>query len=300
VLVGQIDTGKLLVPLHDGGPHAAATPLFLVHAGGGEVQCYAELAAGLARPVHGIQSADAAGLQLARYDRDTVCAAYVEAILAQQPQGPFYLGGWSLGGTLALAVAHRLELRGHVVGGVSLFDTRRRDKDEVAQRYGLDTYLGHVLAYSEDEFSNTFSPALLPLRARLSAVAADIGTEALADMLDRRDAWLETHCGFQRSWQDVFVESYRTMHRNASLAHGFAVPSLQAPVHSFWAQASIDSGVDAMCWDDASASTASSHATYPGSHLTIIYGANAGALARRIDALVALGAPQNPVLEACE
>jgi thioesterase domain-containing protein/acyl carrier protein len=280
----QADTGGLLLPLREGGADAA---LFLVHAGGGDAQCYADLAQALpaGRAVYGIQSPDAAGLRIEPYERAVVCNAYADAIVAQQPHGPYVVGGWSLGGTLALEVAGILEGRGHLVAAVMLLDTMRK-VDAAAQRFELDTYLDHVLLYGEADFTNTFSKALLPLRERLAALAAGQGTLHIAQMLASHDPALETQWGFRPEWQKVFVDNFKTMQRHASLARGFHPPTLRAPVHSFWAQLSIERGAEVGAWVQASTNAHSSAQVLPGSHLTLIYGASATLLASRLDAVL--------------
>ncbi|MEL8050442.1 amino acid adenylation domain-containing protein [Vreelandella neptunia] len=47
---------------------------------------------------------------------------YVRAVLEQQPKGPYYLLGWSMGGTLALEMAALLERLGKTVAFVGLID----------------------------------------------------------------------------------------------------------------------------------------------------------------------------------
>ena len=285
----QAGTGGLLLPLREGGADAA---LFLVHAGGGDAQCYADLAQALpaGRAVYGIQSPDAAGLRIEPYERAVVCNAYADAIVAQQPHGPYLVGGWSLGGTLALEVAGILEGRGHLVAAVLLLDTMRK-VDAAAQRFELDTYLDHVLLYGEADFTNTFSKALLPLRERLAALAAGQGTLHIAQMLASHDPALETQWGFRAEWQKVFVDNFKTMQRHASLARGFHPPALRAPVHSFWAQLSIERGAEVGAWAQASTNAHSSAQVLPGSHLTLIYGASATLLASRLDAVLPATVP---------
>lgn len=50
-------------------------------------------------------------------------ADYSREILATQPQGPYYLMGWSLGGAIALDIAATLESQGHTVGFLGLVDS---------------------------------------------------------------------------------------------------------------------------------------------------------------------------------
>jgi thioesterase domain-containing protein len=112
-----------LVPF--GGPATGgAAPFFCVHPVGGNVLCYAELARllGAERPFYGLQ---ARGLDGAAPPRDTVeamAAGYVEAIRSVQPAGPYFLGGWSLGGVIAYEMARQLRERGEQVALVALID----------------------------------------------------------------------------------------------------------------------------------------------------------------------------------
>ena len=48
---------------------------------------------------------------------------YVERIRTIQPMGPYYLVGWSLGGALAMEVAHQLEQAGRNVAFLGLLDS---------------------------------------------------------------------------------------------------------------------------------------------------------------------------------
>jgi thioesterase domain-containing protein len=52
-----------------------------------------------------------------------MAARYVQAIQTIQPQGPYFLGGWSLGGVIALEMAHQLQAGGHEVALLALFDS---------------------------------------------------------------------------------------------------------------------------------------------------------------------------------
>ncbi|MGD0014185.1 MAG: amino acid adenylation domain-containing protein, partial [Bryobacteraceae bacterium] len=53
---------------------------------------------------------------------EDLAAPCVEVIREAQPEGPYYLGGWSVGAALAYEVAQQLRARGHKVGLLVLFD----------------------------------------------------------------------------------------------------------------------------------------------------------------------------------
>ena len=48
---------------------------------------------------------------------------YIEAVQTIQPQGPYLLGGWSLGGTVAFEMARQLQEAGHQVALLALLDS---------------------------------------------------------------------------------------------------------------------------------------------------------------------------------
>ena len=56
------------------------------------------------------------------YNISSVSAAHVKTILERQPQGPYMLGGGSVGGLVAYEVAQLLQALGHEVGLLVLFD----------------------------------------------------------------------------------------------------------------------------------------------------------------------------------
>jgi amino acid adenylation domain-containing protein len=110
-----------LVPIRTGGTR---TPVFLVHAIGGNVLSYKHLQSDLPQdqPIYAFQ---AVGLQYGRMDRITieeVAASYVAALRSVQPQGPYYLGGFSSGGIVAYEMAQQLSGIGQEVAAVLLLD----------------------------------------------------------------------------------------------------------------------------------------------------------------------------------
>ncbi|MET0396317.1 MAG: non-ribosomal peptide synthase/polyketide synthase, partial [Longimicrobiaceae bacterium] len=111
-----------LVLLHAGG---TGTPLFLVHAAGGSALPYEGLGrrVGADRPVYGLQ---ARGLDGEAAPRDGIAAMaedYLARVRGVQPRGPYLLGGWSMGGVVALEMARRLRAAGEQVALLALLDS---------------------------------------------------------------------------------------------------------------------------------------------------------------------------------
>jgi amino acid adenylation domain-containing protein len=99
-------------------------PFFCVHPAGGIVYCFQELARRLdGQPFYGLQSdgIDDDRPPISRLDE--MAARYVEAIRRIQPDGPYHLGGWSLGGLVAFEMARQLSGLGEEVATVALIDT---------------------------------------------------------------------------------------------------------------------------------------------------------------------------------
>jgi thioesterase domain-containing protein/acyl carrier protein len=99
-------------------------PLFLVHAAEGNVLLYRSLAAhlGADQPVFGLQSAGLDGRSPVDGRFEHVARRYVDEIRQVQPHGPYMLGGYCLGGTLALEMARQLVESGETVGLVALIE----------------------------------------------------------------------------------------------------------------------------------------------------------------------------------
>src|SRR6185369_6617328 len=100
---------------------------YLVHPVGGNVLCYAELARGLGedQPVYGLQSLglSPSGETAPQETVEEMASSYVAAIRAAQPQGPYRLGGWSIGGAIAYEMAQQLRQAGCEVELLALLDS---------------------------------------------------------------------------------------------------------------------------------------------------------------------------------
>jgi amino acid adenylation domain-containing protein len=110
-----------LVPVQ---PQGDRPPLFCVHPWGGNVLCYSELAKhlGLDQPVYGLQARGVEQLEDPHTSIEAMAADYLAEIRGFQPEGPYYLCGWSSGGLIAFEMARQLGEQGQTVGLLSLID----------------------------------------------------------------------------------------------------------------------------------------------------------------------------------
>lgn len=90
--------------------------------------------------ITGIQSPRPEGPMMRAASLDEVCEQHLQTLLAQQPHGPYYLFGYSLGGTLAQGIAARLRQRGEAVAFLGLLDTWPPETQNWAEKEanGLD------------------------------------------------------------------------------------------------------------------------------------------------------------------
>jgi thioesterase domain-containing protein len=99
-------------------------PLFCIHAVGGHVIAYAQLAHILENKysVYGIQSPGLTSSGHQFYSIEDMSKYYIAEIKKVQPQGPYFFLGWSMGGLIAQEISYRLNEAGETVSLLSLLD----------------------------------------------------------------------------------------------------------------------------------------------------------------------------------
>lgn len=155
---------------------------------------------------------------------------YYRTVRHAQPEGPYYLLGWSMGGAMSMELAHRLEQAGEEVAFVGL----------------LDTYVpGHEVP--EDQWSSP--QAQQTLRAHLGMLLTCAPATALDDCMARlRDSkpaqwpqnftqWLATQ-PIEAAVADSaaqLLHAWAVEQHLRDLCWGYQLPTLHTPVHSWWA-----------------------------------------------------------------
>jgi thioesterase domain-containing protein len=111
-----------LVPIQTGG---RKIPFFCVHAHGGNVLIYRDLARHLGpdQPFYGLQARGLNGEPLGRRRIEDMATDYLEEIRHVQSEGPYFLGGYCMGGTLAFEMAQQLLASGEKVGLLAMIQS---------------------------------------------------------------------------------------------------------------------------------------------------------------------------------
>jgi amino acid adenylation domain-containing protein len=183
---------RCIVPIREGG---SGLPLFCVHAAGGNVLLYRELANRLSpdRPVYGIQSSALQhGLPKAK-TVEAMAAEYVAEIRKLQPHGPYHLAGYCLGGTIAYEIARQLRNDGEEIGVLALLDTHANWSQESLSELAVRAYQRVAFHVKNAYMSGTKG---------ISKFVAEKIREASRRMSRRWDV-LRSHIGYRLGWRSV-------------------------------------------------------------------------------------------------
>ncbi|MDJ0393600.1 amino acid adenylation domain-containing protein [Rhodococcus sp. G-MC3] len=131
-LASLIDSGSesgssfdIVFPIDTTGSGA---PLFCIHPIVGLSWCYGGLKQYTDRPIYGIQTPSAAQLP---DSLEALAQRYIDEIEKIAPDGPYHLLGWSLGGTIAHAIAVRLRELGKTVGSLVMLDSHAVQPNDI-------------------------------------------------------------------------------------------------------------------------------------------------------------------------
>lgn len=167
---GTADPLAVVLPVnHD--PGTGKPPVWFLHGGGGLGWAYFTFAAHLEdRPAYAVQARGSDGTDTLPGSVEEMVEDYVTQILAIQPEGPYYLVGWSYGGTVGHAIADVLDRRGHEVALVAILDSHpgghgfteiHEGKPLSEYREELDEYFGqYVSTDGQDDFLDDMARVL--------------------------------------------------------------------------------------------------------------------------------------------
>ncbi|WP_248796628.1 amino acid adenylation domain-containing protein [Pseudomonas sp. MWU13-2105] len=230
------------------------SPLFCLPPGGGGAYAYYPLAGALGnqRQVYGLVNKSYVVPGWFDESWDGMVAYYLEQIRATQPHGPYNLLGWSLGGALAIEVAHRLEQAGEPVGFVGLVDSLmprggegcgvepETEADAPVEEPGLHgPLLSSLLAFVPGLDETTALGFLEQARASLSDEQAVV-ERVIEQVAELGGVSVERLREIHRdiALQDEIETGYRLLHANALLSEAFSLKPLSVKVDCWWAAGS--------------------------------------------------------------
>jgi natural product biosynthesis luciferase-like monooxygenase protein/amino acid adenylation domain-containing protein len=255
----------------------SGVPLFIIHAGDGEVGYAFDLAPHLPEqhPLYALAAIGFAEGETPLWGVEAMAAWYLRAIRNVQPHGPYHLIGWSAGGMIAYEIAAQLLATGEQVAFVGVIDTL-------------------------SDYSSTLDgPGQEPTEAQSLEryVRAEFGHE-LADQLtkyvDRGDVDEMFELCRRHGAIDPGIE-HATLRRHLAVRHAIALSLARYRPQPIAASLSVftadDEGhADArLGWDDV-AQHGLEVVALPGTHWSIVDPAHIGALGLAIShALAAAG-----------
>jgi amino acid adenylation domain-containing protein len=113
---------SLVVPIQ---PRGNRPPFFCVHGLGGAVLRFQELARHMApdQPFYGIQPQGIDGGMPFLYSVEQMASCYISEMRKVQPEGPYFIGGYSFGGLVAFEMARQLRADDQEVAFLGMVDT---------------------------------------------------------------------------------------------------------------------------------------------------------------------------------
>ena len=134
-------------------PHGSRPPFFCFHGAGGNVLIYRDLSRHLGsdQPFYGLQSQGLDGSLPPLTTVEDMAALYLKEIRRVQPHGPYFLGGYCGGGTIAYEAAQQLQTDGEQVALLAMFDTMNWSKIPITlwskSSYAFQRFIFHLASF---------------------------------------------------------------------------------------------------------------------------------------------------------
>lgn len=135
---GQAESWPSLVPLQ---PRGHKPPFFCIHGITGDILWFRELALQLApdQPFYGIQAHGLDGVEPPLDTIEAMASCYLAEMRRFQPTGPYFLGGASFGGAIALEISRQLLAQGQEIALLAMFDHAPPNMAHYAGRSAMST-----------------------------------------------------------------------------------------------------------------------------------------------------------------
>ena len=135
-------------------PSGSRPPFFCIHGAGGNVLIYHALSQrlGADQPFYGVQALGLDGSCPPLAHIEEMAVLYAQEIRKVQPRGPYFLGGYCMGGTVAFETAQQLHAQGEQVALLAMFDTMDWSNIPVPSAWGRAYYSLERLGFHAANF----------------------------------------------------------------------------------------------------------------------------------------------------
>jgi amino acid adenylation domain-containing protein len=271
-------------PIERAQQSSAKPPFFCVHALGGNVLEYYDLARhlGSEQSFYGLQSAGLDGSRPPHTRVEDMAAHYVREIRELQPEGPYFIGGRSLGGMVAFEMAQQLKAQGQTIGLLAL----------------LDTYPSGYAKLFRNEA--TLRAAMRRAAKRTKAHVANLQSlsvnEGLSYLIDKArfaprklksQLWRRLYSSYEKVGQPLPRMLKDIKEFNSLAVRAYTPKVYDGEVTLFWASADLRTSIDLVEGWRALAGGGIEVHEIPGSHLDIIKEPHVGELASKLSACLA-------------
>ncbi|PHM36579.1 non-ribosomal peptide synthetase [Xenorhabdus innexi] len=215
-------------------PSGSLSPLFLVHETSGDPLVYSPLATLLPPelPVYALQALGIHTLEQPPASIEELAACHIQAIRRIQPQGPYRLAGWSIGGLIAYEIAQQLIGDGETVEFLSMIDTYNHAGHDAGEN-----------SFNEDQTNEERTAAQIALIIDSLRTQKNINDEQALEALHRFNSleqvidyciehqWLPTNI----TRQDILLRTY-TAELLTRLGQNYIPAKSSLPVHLYTAE----------------------------------------------------------------
>jgi amino acid adenylation domain-containing protein len=266
-------------------------PFFCVHALGGNVLEYRELAQHLGpdQPFYGLQSAGLDGKRPPHTRVEDMAAHYIKEMRELQPHGPYFIGGRSLGGVIAFEMAQQLRAQGEQIGLLALLDTYPSGyakilRNEATFAASIDRGVGRMRTH----LANLHSLSVKDKIAYLFKKARFAPSKA------RSQVWRRVYQTYQSLGRPL-PKTLRDVKEFNSLAVRNYVPKVYGgSVTLFWASEDLRTSKDLVDGWRALAGGGMEVHEIPGTHLDIIKEPHVSELATKLRSCLATAQTTRP------
>ena len=248
-------------------PSGSKPPFFCVHALGGNVLEYYDLARhlGQAQPFYGLQSRGLHENLLPDTRVEDMAAHYIKEMREVQPEGPYFIGGRSLGGMVAFEMAQQLRAEGHAIGLLALLDTYPSGYAKLFRDQAtLRATLGRAAKRTKAHLANLHS---LSVNEGVSYLIRKV---RFAPRKLKSQVWRRVYGAYEKLDRPL-PQTFRDVKEFNSLAVREYTPQVyDGRVTLFWASGDLRTSLDLVAGWRALAGSGIDVHEIPGSHLDIV------------------------------